>query len=121
MGRAYDGVNQLDQQSRVTNQLPRFESAPPADALPANEQNSGFTPQEMLSNANRFRQGETYSPHDLTIEEMKKKRVQRRKKFRDVFDVLGLNPIDEYKVDILSGLSRMGKNVDRSSELQLAW
>ena len=52
----------------------------------------------MQTNAHRFRQGEMYSPHDLTIEEMKKRRMERRKNFRDIFDVLGVNPVDEYKV-----------------------
>lgn len=98
LGRSYDGASDLDSQRSRMPQSSPFDIAGVVDPAVANEDTEGFTPQEMLSNAHRFRQGEMYSPHDLTIEEMKKRRMERRKNFRDVFDVLGVNPIDEYKV-----------------------
>ena len=45
----------------------------------------------------RWRPGDVYAPHDLSPQEMIKwKQLQRPKK--DVLDLLGLNPLDEYKV-----------------------
>ncbi|KAI9769521.1 MAG: hypothetical protein M1840_003998 [Geoglossum simile] len=45
----------------------------------------------------RWAPGDVYAPHDLSPAEMKKWRV-RVKPSRDAFDVLAINPIDEYKV-----------------------
>ena len=45
----------------------------------------------------RWHTGDVYAPHDLTSVEMIKWR-KRQKPDRDAFDVLGLNPLKEYKV-----------------------
>ena len=45
----------------------------------------------------RWKQGDVYAPHDLSPAEMKKWR-QRSRRAVDVFDVLAINPINEYKV-----------------------
>lgn len=45
----------------------------------------------------RWREGDVYSPHDLSHEEMKKWKVPQKAR-DDVFDVLGINPLHEYKV-----------------------
>lgn len=42
--------------------------------------------------------GDVYSPHDLTGLEMKKWKFGRKKPQQDAFDILGINPINEYKV-----------------------
>ena len=45
----------------------------------------------------RWRVGDVYAPHDLSaVEAMKWK--QRKSSERDVFDILGINPLQEYKV-----------------------
>ena len=48
----------------------------------------------------RWKIGDVYAPHDLSVAEMKKWRLQRRPD-QDVFDMLHINPLDEYKVRIL--------------------
>lgn len=46
----------------------------------------------------RWREGDVYAPHDLTIGEAKKwKKIVRRPE-KDVFDMLGKNPLAFYKV-----------------------
>ena len=45
----------------------------------------------------RWATGDVYAPHDLTSTEMEKFRVKQRPN-QDAFDVLGVNPLDEYKV-----------------------
>lgn len=46
----------------------------------------------------RWKEGDIYSPHDLTIGEAKKwKRIMRRPE-KDRFDMLGKNPLQFYKV-----------------------
>jgi small subunit ribosomal protein S18 len=46
----------------------------------------------------RWREGDVYAPHDLTIGEAKKwKKIMRRPE-KDVFDMLGKNPLAFYKV-----------------------
>jgi len=47
----------------------------------------------------RWKKGDVYAPHDLSPAEMRKWR-QRSKPDRDVFDMLNINPLDEYKVAI---------------------
>ncbi|MCJ1249268.1 hypothetical protein MMC30_006491 [Trapelia coarctata] len=44
----------------------------------------------------RWKKGDVYAPHDLSPAEMRKWR-QRSKPNRDVFDMLNINPLDEYK------------------------
>ena len=47
----------------------------------------------------RWKVGDVYAPHDLSPAEMKKWK-QRSPPDQDVFDILHINPIDEYKVSI---------------------
>lgn len=46
----------------------------------------------------RWQPGDVYSPHDLTGVEQRKWKFGRKKPQQDAFDVLGINPINEYKV-----------------------
>lgn len=46
--------------------------------------------------------GEVYSPHDLSPSEMNKWRSARRPA-KDIIDLLGINPLDHYKVSLLLG------------------
>ena len=41
--------------------------------------------------------GDVYAPHDLSWVEMRKRKTPRRPN-QDAFDVLGINPLLEYKV-----------------------
>jgi hypothetical protein len=45
----------------------------------------------------QWRAGDVYAPHDLSPEEHRKYRKGRPPK-ADAFDLLNLNPLDEYKV-----------------------
>lgn len=51
----------------------------------------------------RWREGDTYTPHDLTAGEMMKWKKPRQPT-KDVFDLLGLNPLDHYKVCVCSSM-----------------
>lgn len=46
----------------------------------------------------RWNAGDVYAPHDLSGPEQKKWKVGRTTPQSDAFDVLGINPISEYKV-----------------------
>jgi len=46
----------------------------------------------------RWRSGDVYAPHDLSAAEQKKWKNGRMTPQSDAFDVLGINPINEYKV-----------------------
>lgn len=46
----------------------------------------------------KWQPGDVYSPHDLTGTEQKKWKLGRKKPQSDAFDVLGINPVNEYKV-----------------------
>jgi small subunit ribosomal protein S18 len=48
-----------------------------------------------------WRSGDVYAPHDLSGAEQKKWKYGRSKPQSDAFDVLGINPIHEYKVCVL--------------------
>ncbi|KAF1357889.1 ribosomal protein S18 [Lizonia empirigonia] len=45
----------------------------------------------------KWQPGDVYSPHDLSGAEQKKWKNGRKKPASDAFDVLGINPINEYK------------------------
>jgi hypothetical protein len=69
-------------------------------AIAEHEQSSDL--EKMMTR--RWVPGDVYAPHDLSPAEMKKWRI-RANPSRDVFDVLSINPIDEYKVAyIFTGL-----------------
>lgn len=46
---------------------------------------------------NKWAAGDVYAPHDLSSVEAQKW-TKRKSSQRDVFDILGINPLDEYKV-----------------------
>jgi len=46
----------------------------------------------------KWRPGDVYAPHDLSGAEQKKWKYGRRRPTEDAFDVLGINPLLEYKV-----------------------
>lgn len=45
----------------------------------------------------KWQVGDVYAPHDLSAVEAGKWR-KRKSSQRDVFDILGINPLEEYKV-----------------------
>lgn len=45
----------------------------------------------------KWRSGDVYTPHDLTPREVMKFKTTKRPS-RDIFDALGINPLDHYKV-----------------------
>lgn len=51
----------------------------------------------LKQNPRTWTQGQVYAPHDLSAVEASKYAVIRRKPTRDVFDLLGTNPIKHYK------------------------
>jgi len=58
-----------------------------------------------------WREGDVYAPHDLSHQEMKKWSKHRAPK-SDVFDVLNMNPLDEYKnlplmMDFMTSMGRI--------------
>jgi small subunit ribosomal protein S18 len=46
----------------------------------------------------KWQPGDVYSPQDLSGTEQKKWKTGRKKPQSDAFDVLGINPVLEYKV-----------------------
>jgi len=68
---------------------------------------AGSTSEEILKNKlgedltrqikRRWNEGDIYAPHDLSPQEMKKWKTRKTTEY-DVFDILHMNPIDEYKV-----------------------
>lgn len=67
----------------------------------------------MMQMPRRWREGDVFTPHDLTGNEMRKwrKRVGRTE---DVFDLVGINPLDHYRVSIYPSLL---SNLRRRPEL----
>lgn len=45
----------------------------------------------------KWKGGDTYAPHDLSYQEQKKW-IKPRQPSKDAIDMLGLNPLDHYKV-----------------------
>ena len=52
----------------------------------------------------RWKAGDVYAPHDLGPEEMMKWK-QRSRPTKDVFDIMAVNPLDEYRVSTASPTS----------------
>ena len=46
----------------------------------------------------KWQPGDVYAPHDLSGSEQKKWKQGRKKPQQDAFDILGINPVLEYKV-----------------------
>ena len=57
----------------------------------------------------KWQTGDVYAPHDLTGTEQKKWKFGRKKPQSDAFDVLGINPVNEYKVGALQGHGEFGR------------
>lgn len=53
--------------------------------------------ERQMPRMSKWRVGDVYAPHDLSAEEAGKWR-KRKSSERDVFDILGINPLEEYKV-----------------------
>ena len=84
---------------------------PPTSALSRFARGAGLdstTPSRELAESERIAQyqrqiyrkwqpGDVYAPHDLSGTEQKKWKYGRKKPQQDAFDVLGINPVLEYK------------------------
>lgn len=53
--------------------------------------------ERQMPRTSKWKVGDVYAPHDLSAVEATKWR-KRKSSERDVFDVLGINPLEEYKV-----------------------
>jgi hypothetical protein len=65
-----------------------------------------FSLQELSQSQLRFQQGDIYAPNDLTMEELRARRKNRRP-VKDAFDVLGINPLTQYKVRLPAPETRL--------------
>ncbi|MCJ1255670.1 hypothetical protein MMC24_003487 [Lignoscripta atroalba] len=72
--------NTADQRSRTMEQVDKANRAKDLDKL----------------QTRRWKQGDVYAPHDLTPAEMKKWKM-RKKSSVDAFDILAINPVDQWK------------------------
>lgn len=61
----------------------------------------------------QWSEGDVYSPHDLSWEEMQKWR-KSKKVAVDVFDTLGINPLHEYKVGFFLGWSKIADTREKA-------
>lgn len=59
---------------------------------------------ELIQTQHRFGQGDAYAPHDLSFQEQRKRRARKTPSF-DAMDLLGINPIKEYKVHATPNVS----------------
>jgi small subunit ribosomal protein S18 len=80
--------------SRVTDQAGLNERSTTTHQMIESERREQFQKQIYR----RWQTGDIYSPHDLTGAEQKKWKFGRKKPQSDAFDVLGINPVSEYKV-----------------------
>ena len=67
---------------------------------------------QIMSTRN-WRNGDVYSPHDLSLVEIKRWKGKTRPEV-DVFDTLALNPISEWKVRVILGLPSLTRPEQRS-------
>jgi hypothetical protein len=82
-------------------------AASPAPSAGASPQTDEFSLQELSQSQLRFQQGDIYAPNDLTMEELRARRKNRRP-VKDAFDVLGINPLTQYKVRLPAPRERPG-------------
>lgn len=66
-------------------------------AAPVVQQAEEFTERELMSSQFRFMTGDIYAPNDLSMQELERRRGNQRP-IRDAFDILGINPMTQYKV-----------------------
>jgi hypothetical protein len=64
----------------------------------------------------KWQPGDVYSPQDLSGAEQKKWKTGRKKPQSDAFDVLGINPVLEYKVGCNSHMCRQKADSYRTSQ-----
>ncbi|KAH8149659.1 uncharacterized protein LAJ45_06290 [Morchella importuna] len=62
----------------------------------AAEEDKRVADNELIMTNYRFAQGDTYAPHDLSFQEQRKRRARKTPAF-DAMDLLGINPIKEYR------------------------
>lgn len=66
---------------------------------PDGEEDKGVELAELVHTQYRFGQGDVYAPHDLSFQEQRKRRARKTPAF-DAMDLLGINPIKEYRVRV---------------------
>lgn len=84
-----------------SDELPvtRFARGIGLDSTPSRElAESERTSQYQRQIYRKWQPGDVYAPHDLSGAEQKKWKQGRKRPQQDAFDVLGVNPVLEYKV-----------------------
>ena len=66
------------------------------EMMEANRRSKGL---EKLQ-VRKWKTGDVYSPRDLSAGEMRRWRNSPRRPNRDVFDILDINPLNEWKVGV---------------------
>lgn len=115
-----------DHQPRID--LPGDDREPqkPGATGPNGEEDKRVELIEIIQTQHRFGQGDAYAPHDLSFQEQRKRRARKTPSF-DAMDLLGINPIKEYKVyTTLQPFYRSGlidsRSISGSREIQvLTW
>ncbi|KAJ4383329.1 hypothetical protein N0V86_001375 [Didymella sp. IMI 355093] len=90
---AHKSTNNSSLATRMANQAGLTERNTPTREMVESERREQFQRQIYR----RWQTGDIYSPHDLTGAEQKKWKFGRKKPQSDAFDVLGINPVNEYK------------------------
>jgi hypothetical protein len=88
----------LSNRERASEVMLRFGPPPSATTTSGDLGLEEFTQREIDQSKYWFKHGDTYAPNDLTMEELRTRRLRGRRPVRDAFDVLGLNPLSQYKV-----------------------
>ena len=70
----------------------------PSTAIPRDLAESDRLSQFQRQIYRKWQPGDVYAPHDLSGSEQKKWKQGRKKPQQDAFDILGINPVLEYKV-----------------------
>ncbi len=84
--------------NRLTDMSERTSSSLTSSTLNSIEENQRIRDLEKQLRR-RWQTGDIYAPHDLSAAEARKWKVMSKPTL-DAFDVLGMNPMDEYKVCI---------------------
>lgn len=87
----------LSNRERASEVMLRFGPPPSATTTSGDLGLEEFTQREIDQSKYWFKHGDTYAPNDLTMEELRTRRLRGRRPVRDAFDVLGLNPLSQYK------------------------
>lgn len=86
-----------DHQPRIDLPGDDLQTQKPGATGPNGEEDKRVELLEIIQTQHRFGQGDTYAPHDLSFQEQRKRRARKTPSF-DAMDLLGINPIKEYKV-----------------------